>query len=295
MGQDPQQKLAELIQKVQNHPKIKVFLNTEILKAEGSVADFKTEFRCNGETHTLTHGAVIIATGAEEYKPQEYLYGQNENVMTQLELEDKLAKGEFAANTVVMIQCVGSREEARPYCSRVCCSQAVKNALKIKELKPETNVFVLYRDLRTYAFNEQHYYKAREKGVRFIRYEEDKKPAVTATDGGMAVTFYDPLLRADLTINTDVVVLSTGTVSRAGNKVIAEMLRVPLNQDNFFLEAHLKLRPVDFPADGLYVCGIGHAPKNVEETITQASAAAARASTILVQEADPVRGYDLLR
>jgi heterodisulfide reductase subunit A-like polyferredoxin len=279
-GQDPQQKLAELIEKVQNHPKIKVFLNSEILKAEGSVADFKTEFRCNGETQTLTHGTVIIATGAEEYKPQEYLYGQNENVMTQLELEDKLAKGESAANTVVMIQCVGSREEAHPYCSRVCCSQAVKNALKIKELKPETNVFILYRDLRTYAFNEQHYYKARELGVRFIRYEEDKKPTVTA-DGGLAVTFYDPLLRADLIINTDLVVLSAGTVSTAGNKVIAEMLRVPLNQDNFFLEAHLKLRPVDFPADGLYVCGIGHAPKNVEETITQASAAAARASTIL--------------
>jgi heterodisulfide reductase subunit A-like polyferredoxin len=279
-GQDPQQRLQDMIRKVQNHPKIKVFMKTEILKSEGSVADFKTEFRSNGETHTLTHGAVIVATGAEEYKPQEYLYGQNEKVMTQLELEDKLAKGEFAANTVVMIQCVGSREEARPYCSRVCCSQAVKNALKIRELKPETNVFILYRDLRTYAFNEQHYYKAREKGVRFIRYEEDKKPAVTA-DGSLAVTFYDPLLRADLTINTDAVVLSTGTVSRPGNKVIAEMLRVPLNQDSFFQEAHLKLRPVDFPADGLYVCGIGHAPKNVEETITQASAAAARASTIL--------------
>ena len=279
-GQDPQQRLQDMIQKVQNHPKIKVFMKTEILKAEGSVADFKTEFRSNGETHTLTHGAVIVATGAEEYKPQEYLYGQNEKVMTQLELEDSLAKEEFNAGTVVMIQCVGSREEARPYCSRVCCSQAVKNALKIKELRPETNVFILYRDLRTYAFNEQHYYKAREKGVRFIRYEEDKKPAVTA-DGTLAVTFYDPLLRANLTINTDVVVLSTGTVSRPGNKVIAEMLRVPLNQDSFFQEAHLKLRPVDFPADGLYVCGIGHAPKNVEETITQASAAAARASTIL--------------
>jgi heterodisulfide reductase subunit A-like polyferredoxin len=279
-GQDPQQKLQDLIQKVQSHPKIKVFMKSEILKSEGSVADFKTEFRSDGQTHTLAHGAVIIATGAEEYKPAEYLYGQNENVMTQMELEDKLAKGEFNANTVVMIQCVGSREEARPYCSRVCCSQAVKNALKIKDLKPETNVFVLYRDLRTYAFNEQHYYKAREKGVRFIRYEEDKKPAVTA-EGNLAVTFYDPLLRADLTINTDVVVLSAGTVSRAGNRVIAEMLRVPLNQDRFFLEAHLKLRPVDFPADGLYVCGIGHAPKNVEETITQASAAAARASTIL--------------
>jgi len=279
-GQDPQQKLDELIQKVQSHPKIKVFLQTEILKSEGSVADFRTEFRCDGEIHTVAHGAVIIATGAEEYVPQEYLYGQNENVMTQLELEDKLAKGEFAANTVVMVQCVGSREEAHPYCSRVCCSQAVKNALKIKELKPDTNVFILYRDLRTYAFNEQHYYKAREMGVRFIRYDEDKKPSVTA-EGGMAVTFYDPLLRADLTMNTDLVVLSAGTVSTAGNKVIAEMLRVPLNQDNFFLEAHLKLRPVDFPADGLYVCGIGHAPKNVEETITQASAAAARASTIL--------------
>ncbi len=279
-GQDPQQKLAELIEKVQGHPKIKVFMKSEILKSEGSVADFKTEFRSNGETHTLAHGAVIIATGAEEYRPTEYLYGQNDNVMTQLELEEKLSKGEFTANTVVMIQCVGSREEAHPYCSRVCCSQAVKNAIKIRELKPEANVFILYRDLRTYAFNEQHFYKARELGVRFIRYEEDKKPTVTA-DGQLAVTFYDPLLRAELTVNTDAVILSAGTVSTAGNKVIAEMLRVPLNQDNFFLEAHLKLRPVDFPADGLYVCGIGHAPKNVEETITQASAAAARASTIL--------------
>ncbi len=279
-GQDPQQKLQDLVQKVERHPKIKVYTGAEVLKSEGSVADFRTEFRCNGQVHNLAHGAVIIATGAEAYQPTEYLYGQNENIMTQLELEDRLARGEFAAGTVVMIQCVGSREEARPYCSRVCCSQAVKNALKIKELRPEANVFVLYRDLRTYGFNEQHFYKAREAGVRFIRYEEDKKPTVSA-DGTLAVTFYDPLLRAELVINTDAVVLSTGTVSRTGNRAIAEMLRVPLNQDNFFLEAHLKLRPVDFPADGLYVCGIGHAPKSVEETITQASAAAARASTIL--------------
>lgn len=279
-GQEPQQRLEELIEKVRNHPKIKVFMNTELLKVEGSVGDFRTEFRSDGEVHNISYGAVILATGADEYKPEEYLYGKNENVMTQLELEDRLSKGEFTANSVVMIQCVGSREEARPYCSRVCCSQAVKNAIQIRELKPETNVFILYRDLRTYAFNEEAYYKAREKGVRFIRYEEDKKPEVSG-EGNLSVTFYDPLLRADLTIETEAVVLSAGTVSTAGNKAIAEMFRVPLNQDNFFLEAHLKLRPVDFPADGLYVCGIGHAPKNVSETIAQASAAAARASTIL--------------
>jgi heterodisulfide reductase subunit A len=282
-GDDPQEKLKALIDKVQRHPKIKLFLNSEILRFEGSVADFKTEFRSNGEVHKVQHGAVIIATGAEEYKPQEYLYGQDERVMTQLELEDKLAKGEFNANTVVMIQCVGSREEARPYCSRVCCSQAVKNALVIKETKPDTNVFVLYRDIRTYAFNEKEYYKAREKGVRFLRYEDDKKPVVSA-EGDFVVVVYDPMLDANVTINTEMVVLSAGTVARTGNRALSEMLRVPLNQDKFFLEAHLKLRPVDFPSEGIFLCGTGHAPKSVEESITQASAAAARASTVLSKD-----------
>ena len=277
---DPQQKLKDIIDQVQAAPNIQVYYGTEVLKFEGAVGNFKTEFKTEEGVHTIEHGALIVATGAEEYQPEEYLYPGQEKVITQLELEEKLAKGEFQASTVVMIQCVGSREEKRPYCSRVCCSQAVKNACVIKEKTPETNVFVLYRDLRTYAFNEKEYHKAREKGVRFIRYEDGNKPEVSG-DGPYTVKVYDPLLRADLSMQADCVVLSAGTVAPAGNKHLSETLRAPLNPDRFFLEAHMKLRPVDFPSDGMFLCGTAHAPKNIEETIAQASAAAARASTVL--------------
>jgi len=283
-GESPQAKLESLIEEVQNHPKIHIYTGSEILNFEGSVGNFRTEFKSNGDVHEINHGVVIVATGAQEYEPTEYLYGQDERVMTQLELEEKLANGNIGAKAVVMIQCTGSREEPRVYCSRICCSEAIKNALRIKEKSPDTNVFVLYRDLRAYGFNEAYYTEARDKGVRFIRYEVDKKPEVSPDNGRLKVSVHDPILDAKININSDLLVLSAATVPRDGNKDLAQKLKLPLNEDGFFLEAHMKLRPVDFASDGIFLCGLAHSPKLVNESIAQASAAAARASTILSKQ-----------
>lgn len=280
-GDSAQAKLESLIEQVQSHPKIHIYTGSEILNFEGSTGNFRTEFSSNGDVHAINHGVVIVATGAQEYNPTEYLYGQDERVMTQLELEEKLTNGNIGAKAVAMIQCVGSREEPRLYCSRICCSEAIKNALKIKEKSPDTNVFVLYRDVRTYGFNEAYYTKAREKGVRFIRYEVDNKPEVSPDNGRLKVSVHDQILDAKININCDLLVLSAGTVPRDEIKDLAQKLKLPLTQDNFFLEAHMKLRPVDFASDGIFLCGLAHSPKLIDESIAQASAAAARASTIL--------------
>ena len=280
-GDDPQEWLNIVAEKVTTHPKIQVYTEAEILDFQGSVGNFKTEFTVSGKPYTIEHGVVIVATGAQEYKPQEYLYGQDPRVMTQLELEEKLAKGDFEAGSVVMIQCVGSREEPRAYCSRVCCSQAVKNALKIKERNPQVNVFILNRDVRTYGFNEAYYRKAREAGVQFIRFEEGYKPEVISSDGHLVVSVDDSLLDMKLCINCDAVILSAGTVPRQDTANLAQKLKVPLTQDGFLLEAHMKLRPVDFASDGVYLCGLAHGPKSLTESIAQASATAGRAATVL--------------
>jgi heterodisulfide reductase subunit A len=232
----------------------------------------------------VEHGVVIVATGADIHKPADYLYGQNDRVVTQVEFEQKLAVGDVAADTVVMIQCVGSRDVEHAYCSRICCGHAVRNALRLKELRPQANVFVLYRDVRTYGFSEEYYRLAREKGVRFIRYEPERKPAVSAADGGLRVEAWDPILERTLAIDADLVVLSAGVVARPDGKELAQMLKVPLNQDRFFLEAHLKLRPVDFATEGVFLCGLAHSPKGLHETIAQAMAAASRAATILAKD-----------
>jgi heterodisulfide reductase subunit A len=285
-GQDPQEFLKQLVQRTLQHPKVSTHLGATIASVEGFVGNFKTHLGGNGSKQ-IEHGAVIVATGAEILKPSEYLYGQSERVLTQVELEQKLAGGqvvEGAADTVVMIQCVGSRETERPYCSRLCCAQAIRNALKLKALAPRTNLFVLYRDIRTYGFSEQHYREAREKGVRFIRFEPEAKPQVAATENGLRVQVRDPILERMLAIDCDLLVLSAAVVPGAGGQELAQMLKVPLNQDRFFLEAHLKLRPVDFATDGVFLCGLSHSPKNLDETIVQATAAASRATTLLSKE-----------
>ena len=283
-GQSPQAELESLIQKVQSHPRIHIYTGAEILNFEGSVGNFRTEFSSNGDVHAINHGVVIVATGAQEYKPTEYLYGQDERVMTQLELEEKLTNGNIGAKAVVMIQCMGSREEPRAYCSRICCSQGIKIALKIKEKNPDANVFVLYRDVRTYGFNEAYYTKARDKGVRFIRYELNEKPEVSRDNGRLKVSVHDLILDAKINISCDLLSLAAATVPGDGNKDLAQKLKLPLNEDGFFLEAHMKLRPVDFASDGIFLCGLAHSPKLIDESIAQASAAAARASTILSKQ-----------
>jgi len=288
-GDDPQKKLNSLIDKINHHPKVHIYTNSEIIKIDGSVGNFSTEFKSNDNVHTVNHGVVIVATGAEKYNPTEYLYGHDKNVITQTELEEKFANGylQTANNkqqTVVMIQCVGSRDEKRTYCSRICCQQAVKNALLIKEKSPDTNVYILYRDIRTYGFNERYYTKAREKDVRFIVYDAHRKPDVEGINGQLKVSVYDPVLGAKVNIKTDLLILSAGVIPRDDAKDLAQKLKVPLTSDGFFLEAHMKLRPVDFSTDGVFLCGLAHFPKTVDESIAQALAASSRASTIISKE-----------
>jgi heterodisulfide reductase subunit A len=277
--------LRSLISEVQTNKMIHTFLGTNIKDVSGYIGNFKTTILdLNGETKELEHGVVIVATGGEEYHPNEYLYGEEPRVVTQVELERRLAEGkcdEF--ENVVMIQCVGSRTEGRQYCSRVCCGEAVKNALKIKEMKPDANVYVLYRDVRTYGMAEDYYRKAREDWVTFIRYDENRKPIVTKQklengEDSLNVLVYDSSLRMQLTLNADLVVLSTAIVAPTDNKKLAQMLKVPLNEDGFFLEAHVKLRPVDFATEGVFLCGLAHGPKSIDESIAQAYAAVSRAS-----------------
>lgn len=291
-GEDPQKEMNALIGKVKASGRIQVFPGAAIEKVDGSIGHFKSKIRTNGEEREFEHGVAIVATGAKEYVPTEYSYGQDEKVLTQMELEQRLAAdgkrflagGGGPPKTVVMIQCVGSRCEERPYCSRICCSEAVKNALKIKELSPETSVYVLYRDIRTYGFREGYYTKARENGVAFIRYDENRKPEVAKNGKGLSVDVHDRILGIDIEIPADLVVLSAGTVPHEENKAIAQLFKVPLNQDGFFLEAHLKLRPVDFATDGVFLCGLAHSPKMIEESIVQAGAASAKAAAILSKD-----------
>jgi heterodisulfide reductase subunit A len=286
-GEDPQQKLAETIEKVNSHPKIDVYVGSTASAVEGSVGNFKSTILQNGTEKQVAHGIVIVAIGAEEYEPTEYLYGEHPRVVTQRTLEEWIADKNpelESLKSVVMIQCVGSREEARPYCSRVCCSEAVKNAIALKDMRPETDVYILYRDMRTYGLLEEYYTQARDKGVRFIRYDENEKPQVSANNGGLRLRCTDPMLNMGVEIDCDAVVLAPAIVPGQGVDEVGKLYKVPLNQEKFFLEAHMKLRPVDFATDGVFMCGLAHCPKSVEESIAQAGAAAARASTILSKD-----------
>jgi len=289
-SEDPQERLRSIIKEVTENKKIHVYLNSEISDIEGYIGNFKTTLNCGGERKEVNHGVVIVATGALEYRPTEYLYGVDERVLTQRELEEKLVNGQFNAKTVAMIQCVGSRNEERPYCSRICCAQAVKNALKIKELSPETDVYILYKDMRTYGFLEDYYREAASKGVLFICYDDENKPKVTQEDGKLKVTVWEPVVKTWIPIQADLLALSVATIPNPDNEHIAKMLKVPLSKDGFFLEAHMKLRPVDFATDGIFLCGLAHWPKSIEESVSQSYAAAARAITILSKEALEVEG-----
>ena len=280
---------------VVSHPNIKLFINSTVNNIEGSVGNFKTTIHKrqnnNISEYEIEHGIIIVATGAKEYQGKEYLYSENKNVFTQLQLSGKLIKNEINLEnkTIVMIQCVGSRDEKHPYCSRVCCQKALQNALKVKEMFPNANIYILYRDIRTYGFNEKYYTEARKKGVTFIRYEEENKPQAKEYidkkgNKKLQISVYDILLQTELNIETDFIALSTGIVAPEDNFKMAQMLKVPINNDGFFLEAHVKLRPVDFATEGIFLCGLAHAPKNMEESICQAKAAASRAGQILSKD-----------
>lgn len=287
-GGDPQEYLKNLMDEVRGHDLIRVHLSSELKEVSGHVGHFRSIVHSPQSEIQIEHGVIIVATGAKEYEPTEYLYGQDERIITQRELEERLATSHQppAISSVVMIQCVGSRNEEHPYCSRICCQQAIKNALKIKELSQETRVYILYRDIRTYGFMEEYYKKAREMGVIFIRYDEKNKPDVrlNSSTHQLEVEVFDPILRGRLILNPDLLVLSTAIIPQANNKELAQLLKVPLDEDGFFLEAHMRLRPVDFTKEGIFLCGLAHSPKDLTGSISQASAAASRASTILSKE-----------
>jgi len=282
---DPQERLNALVKAVNENDKIHVYADAEVVDVYGFVGNFKSKIReRNKKEKEIQHGVVIVATGAVEYRPTEYFYDKDPRVVTQHELEEDLANGEFKARNVIMVQCVGARTKERPNCARICCGQAIKNALKIKEVSPETEVYVLFKDVRSYGFKEDYYREAAMKGVMFINYDDEQKPELTKDTDRLKMAFWEPVLKERIEIEPDLVVLSAATVPNPENKHIAEMLKVPLTKDGFFLEAHMKLRPVDFATDGVFLCGMAHSPKYIEESIAQACAAAARATTILSKD-----------
>ena len=292
-GGDVQTHLRELIGEVYKNPLVHVYTNANIVETAGFVGNFATKITAGPRkiAREIAHGATIVATGAEELKPAEYLYGDDSRVLTLLELEAEIAKDSqkiSQCNTAVMILCVGSREKGRPYCSRVCCSQAMKVALKLKEVNPDMEIYVLYRDMRTYGFKEDYYKLAAEKEIKFIRYDLDDKPQVEVLkEGGqnlLRISVVDPMMAQRVTIDTDVLALGVAAVPSVGNKELSQSFKLPLNEDGFFMEAHMKLRPVDFASEGIFMCGLAHSPKFIDECIAQAQAAASRAATILAKD-----------
>jgi len=278
---DVQQFVAELVRKVEEHTNIEVHKSTTIDNVAGFIGSFHVTATTDEIQKEINCGSIIVATGAKPAAVKEYRHGTSERIMTQLELERKIHAGaiDFTGKNVVMIQCVGSRNDERAYCSRLCCSMAVKNAMKIKKLSPDANIYVLYRDIRTYGFREKFYKEAREAGVNFIQYEKFNPPSLFENDK-LIVTLKSPEFADPLEIEADNLILSTG-VDAVGNGRLADMLKVPLNADGFFVEAHLKLRPVEFATEGIFLCGLAHSPKMLDENISQARAAASRAATVL--------------
>jgi heterodisulfide reductase subunit A len=320
-GGDVAGRLKELETKLRQHPRVSVLTGARIKAIDGFVGNFQTTVETetpNSKPQTLKHGVVVVATGAKYRTPTEYCHGQSDRIVSQKEFEEVLqgTKGSrdkgiavsapdpslplslspSSLHSVVMIQCVGSRDKDRPYCSRICCAEAVKNAITLKELNPNTDIYVLYRDIRTYGLREEYFRKARELGVVFIRYTPDTPPQVTLSPrplGGEGkgegvqwpiVTVVDPILGQTLELAPDLLVLSSGLVPQAGSAELAQVLKVPLNAEGFFLEAHMKLRPVDFATEGVFMAGLCHFPKFIDEASAQARAAAGRAATILSRD-----------
>ena len=297
-GLNPLELLKKLQQQVTDSKNITVYRNSTVDECKGFVGNFKSKITCNDSpqpgTIEIEHGIAIIAIGARESKPDEYLYGRNEKVLTQLELEKLIeSDSEFvkSLNEVVMIQCVGSREPENMICSRVCCTEAVKNAIAIKRANPEATVAVLFRDIRTYGFKEDYYNEARKLGVLFFRYDLDGKPLVVEDSSGqLEVGVQDLNSGLELSFSPDALVLSAAMVPSETNKQVGTAFKVPVTSEGFFLEAHMKLRPVDFASEGLFLCGTCHSPKFIDESIAQAQAASARAMAVLSRELMEISG-----
>jgi heterodisulfide reductase subunit A len=278
--------LKEVIASVMENPLISLHFGASVEKVDGFVGNFTSIISNGSPQESIDHGVTIIAIGAKEYKPKEYLYQLNPAVMTLLEMDECLRIKEPRvrnAENVVFIQCVGSRDNVHPYCSKVCCTHSIKNALALKNQNPETNVYILYRDIRTYGEREDLYREARQKGVLFFRYDLENKPQVV--DGGNLVTvnFHDAILDRSIAVDADLLCLASAIVPR-NDLSISRLYKAPVDSDGWLLEAHQKLRPVESATEGVFLCGMSHYPKPIEESIVQAQAAAAKALTVLTKE-----------
>ncbi len=278
----------DLKDKVNNHPLLEVYKNHNIEEIAGYVGNYKFNISSNknGDQKELEGGVVIVATGANELETDEYLAKSSERVISQLDLEDMMQNNEIGQeiDSIAMIQCVGSREEGREYCSRVCCTQAVNNAIFIKERFPDIDIKIFYREMRTYGLYEDRYREARRLGVDFIRYEVEDKPQVEESENGLTLSYEEPVTGKEVTEETDLLVLAKAMTPGDSNETLSKALKVPLNEDEFFLEAHVKLRPVDFATDGVFLTGLAHGPKNLGESIGQSRAAASRAAAVLAKD-----------
>ncbi len=278
--------LTNLISKVRHHDKIEVMTGAQIKTVAGSVGSFISDIEWQGKTRSVAYGAAVFATGARESKPDEYLYGQDARVLTHLELDDRLNADPdtlSGKDSIAFIQCVGSRDTRRPYCSRICCTHTVQTAIRIKERHPQMNVFVLFRDMRTYGKREEQYRKARDLGVLFIRYTLENKPQVTATKEFVSITCTDPILQMPLELKVDHLILAAAVEPNPTHDLV-ELFKCGFNADGFLTEAHPKLRPVDMSVDGLFLCGMGNYPQPIEESLAQAQATVARASGVLARQ-----------
>jgi len=287
--------LEELIHQVQAHPLVQTFLKTEVRDTSGIIGNFATTLAAGEkkDISVIEHGITIFATGGKEYEPEEYLYGKHPGVLTHLDLDKAILSSDDrveGAKTAVFIQCVGSRIPERPYCSRTCCSHSLESAMALKEINPEMNIFILYRDLRSYGFREDLYRKARENGVIFMRYNLEQLPEVELDDGqGLSVTVMDHVLRRPVRISPDLIILASAIVPNENRKLF-ELFKIPTNDEGFLIEAHMKLRPVEFASEGLFMAGLAHYPKPLDESIAQAKAAVARGMTIISKEGILVGG-----
>ena len=291
-GEDVQQDLSELIRSVEGDNNIEIHLDTELSKVEGFVGNFKTTLTSNGEEEVIEHGVTVIATGAIESKPDEYLYGKDQRVVTHLDLDQRFIENDPSLKdlkTTVFIQCVGSREPERPYCSRVCCSHSIESALHLKKLNPEMNVYILYRDIRTYGEREYLYRKARLAGILFVPFTVDQKPKVSSGKDGLKIEIMDHILNENIVIRADLLSLATGIVSYKDEK-LSQFFKIPMNDDGFFVEAHPKLAPSEFATDGVFLCGMAHYPKPIDESVAQALAASSRAVTLLARKSINMSG-----
>ncbi len=294
-GADPARYVQDLIQQVETQPLITIHKEAQVRSISGSCGNFSSAISVKGQSRTLSHGVVVAATGGQEYQPSEYLYGKHPRVITQKEFETLLVSEPDKARQlqrVAMIQCVGSREPEHLYCSRVCCTAAIKNSLKLKTINPGARISVLYRDIRTFGLKETYYLKARQQGVRFYRFEREDKPQVAAAGDTLNISVFDAQLQAPVQLQADLLVLSAAIRPRQESSQLADVLRLPLDEDGFFMEAHPKLRPLDFATPGFYLCGLAQGPKFANEAIVQARGAVSRAVMVLSKKEIVAEGHD---